>query len=293
MIRIKEKLNSNAGASMILALALMLVCVVVSSIIVPAAASGISRNYERTTQQREYLAVSSAAELIADELETAGEYVAKKEIKQYGCLEYQKKELENFEVVNDEEENTTYKGYRLNSPLTNDAILSYLLADTNEEGEDSIFCSASSESTIIEDNPSQLSGSLQGLLKVACESVIKNEESYKGIFYISVENEERLPKVKCELTMDTNYDITILISPDSDNTDYSISVFMEADEVNIKTADDSGKTVTTTCENHHKVLNIKEDGSVYIIEEYQFVKTNNCSTIEISWQEPVITKGGQ
>ena len=91
MAQIKEKLNSNSGASMMLALALMLVCVFVSSIILTAAASGASRNEERNAQQREYLAVSSAAEFLQENLKNAGTLAGHTTIKAYQCNVYMQK----------------------------------------------------------------------------------------------------------------------------------------------------------------------------------------------------------
>ena len=64
-----KKLRSNSGASMIMALLLMLVGVVTSAVIISAAVSAVHATKEDRTQQQSYLTVSSAAELIRDELE--------------------------------------------------------------------------------------------------------------------------------------------------------------------------------------------------------------------------------
>ena len=64
-----KKLRSNSGASMIMALLLMLVGVVTSAVIISAAVSAVHATKEDRTQQQSYLTVSSAAELIRDEME--------------------------------------------------------------------------------------------------------------------------------------------------------------------------------------------------------------------------------
>jgi uncharacterized protein YlxP (DUF503 family) len=69
MQNIRKKLHSNSGASMIMALLLMLVGVVTSAVIIAAALNAVLSVKEDRAQQQAYLTVSSAAELIRDELE--------------------------------------------------------------------------------------------------------------------------------------------------------------------------------------------------------------------------------
>lgn len=309
MKQITKKLNSNAGASMILALSLMLVCIIVSSIIVSTASSGLSRTNQRTTQQRDYLAISSAAELIAEELEQSGKYVATKEKHLYGCQDYVNSGVLETITVTENGTQIVYEGYRTAVPLTSDAEMSFLLVKVDNV-EVNTFCTNDSVFQITEANPSQLGSNLQALLKHACEYVMKNSIEYKadtlskpdrGVFYLSayksneinVDNEEiRLPKVKCELEMDTNYNITIRIYKDGNPEEY-IEVFMKSANISEKTVNDSGATTTTTCKNNgHKVLNIDKDGNAIVEDNYKFETINDCSTIEISWQKPVIVKGG-
>ena len=73
MKQIKKKLHSNAGASIMLALALTLICLMVSSVIVAAAASGVNRNKVELEKQQEYLAITSAAQYIAENLVLASD----------------------------------------------------------------------------------------------------------------------------------------------------------------------------------------------------------------------------
>ncbi len=70
MLGMRDKLRSESGASMIMALLLMLVVVVTSAVIVSAATSSALSIEEDRDSQQAYLTVSSAAELMRDELES-------------------------------------------------------------------------------------------------------------------------------------------------------------------------------------------------------------------------------
>ena len=76
-MRMINKLKSSRGATMILALALFLICVMVSSIILVVAASSSGRVGQQVEEQQAYLAVSSAADVIAAELNNCNTYVIK------------------------------------------------------------------------------------------------------------------------------------------------------------------------------------------------------------------------
>ena len=68
MNRISKKLKSQSGASIIIALVLLLVCVMVGSVILSSAAGNADKMRKREAEQQEYLALSSAAELIRTSL---------------------------------------------------------------------------------------------------------------------------------------------------------------------------------------------------------------------------------
>ena len=68
MNRISKKLKSQSGASIIIALVLLLVCVMVGSVILSSAAGNADKMRKRESEQQEYLALSSAAELIRTSL---------------------------------------------------------------------------------------------------------------------------------------------------------------------------------------------------------------------------------
>ncbi len=75
MKRLKNKLQSRRGASMLMALLLFLVAAMVSAVIVAAAVSAQTRVRADRAQQQTYLTVSSAAELLRDSVQNgSGNY---------------------------------------------------------------------------------------------------------------------------------------------------------------------------------------------------------------------------
>ena len=69
MQAIRRKLNSQRGASMLMALLLMLVGIMVSAVIISAATAAVNKRSEKE-QQQAYLAVSSAAKLVRDDFQS-------------------------------------------------------------------------------------------------------------------------------------------------------------------------------------------------------------------------------
>lgn len=71
MRRLREKLHSQSGLSILLALLMFLVCVMVASSVLAAAASNAGRIRSGQVEHQKYLTLSSAIRLICDELEQA------------------------------------------------------------------------------------------------------------------------------------------------------------------------------------------------------------------------------
>jgi hypothetical protein len=67
-LMLMKKLNNKSGKSIFMALFLLLVCVVVSVVIVTVAVTSVMHVEDNHTAQQDYLACSSAAELIKDSL---------------------------------------------------------------------------------------------------------------------------------------------------------------------------------------------------------------------------------
>lgn len=68
MTNVRQKLNSDRGASFVIALVFFLLCLTVGSIILTAATASIGRVDRISGEQRAYFAVRSAAELLRDEV---------------------------------------------------------------------------------------------------------------------------------------------------------------------------------------------------------------------------------
>lgn len=78
MRKIREKLCSESGASILLALLFFLLCAMVGASVLMAAASNAGKSRSNREEQQKYLTLSSALQLVCDEL-TAAEYTAKYE----------------------------------------------------------------------------------------------------------------------------------------------------------------------------------------------------------------------
>ena len=195
----KSKLQSNRGASMILVLALLFVCVMVSSVIVFAASSGMSRSAQRVRQQEAYLAVTSAADLVTNELKLANEYVGVNTTKKYGC--------ENCNIpVEMIYFGTMVSGYRLDgdyigNPLDDGHLM--LAKSHSDMGEDK---QTDPENT-------KALGSLGTMLMRAAEHVYQMESGYSEQLKIELaESDERLPAVDCVFTMDEEYHVAFSLT---------------------------------------------------------------------------------
>lgn len=75
MRKIREKLRSESGASILLALLFFLLCAMVGASVLMAAASNAGKSRSSREEQQKYLTLSSAMQLVCDEL-TAAKYTA-------------------------------------------------------------------------------------------------------------------------------------------------------------------------------------------------------------------------
>lgn len=71
MERLGKKLRSESGASILLGLLIFLVCVMVGSSVFAAAASNAGKAKSNRVEQQKYLTLSSAIQLVADEIQQA------------------------------------------------------------------------------------------------------------------------------------------------------------------------------------------------------------------------------
>ena len=83
-----RKIQSQRGASILLALAVVLVCTMVAAIVLAAAGANAGKGLSSQAQVRSYYSVSSAAQLLADDLENnAPKGKISTTVKHYTCLD--------------------------------------------------------------------------------------------------------------------------------------------------------------------------------------------------------------
>ncbi len=92
METLKKKLNSSRGASILMALLFLLVCMMVGASVLMAAASNAGKIRSNREEQQKYLTLSSALTIICDELEG---------VEYRGRYQYQKKEWTHEETYAD------------------------------------------------------------------------------------------------------------------------------------------------------------------------------------------------
>jgi hypothetical protein len=78
MTTLTNKLRHNRGASITLALLFFLMCILVAGSVLAAASAAVARAAARDDEQQAYLAVSSAAEFVRDDLAKVEKLVAEK-----------------------------------------------------------------------------------------------------------------------------------------------------------------------------------------------------------------------
>lgn len=274
MTNMRKKLKSNSGASMMLALALLLVCVMVSSVIVSTAASGSSRNTRRVEQQRDYLAVSSGAQFIAESLQDVGTFVGSTDINTKPCYAYR-----NNQGSVENASGAFVSGYWVPISPIPDTTDFYILGD---------LCDSTVAPKV--DDATAFQGYFADLMKKAASEVYLKNISYEEIFYITVPDEtERLPKVKCVFTMNQNYNVKITVTSESGNSDYSVIITMNTTEPIEATESGTKQTITCTHPVCYKVL---ENGTWVIVEETrEFSHEVTGPVTTVTWKKPVITKG--
>lgn len=89
-----KKWKSSQGASILMALLFLLVCMMVGASVLMAAASNAGKIRSNREEQQRYLTLSSALTLICDELESV-EYVGKY---RYGYVLVQRQEIKGYDV---------------------------------------------------------------------------------------------------------------------------------------------------------------------------------------------------
>lgn len=287
MTHTTRKLKSNSGASMILALALMLICVMVSSVIITSAVSGTSRTIYRTNQQQNYLAVSNAAEFIAKNLNVEEEFVGTETIGIKPCQQYANNgttiwyDNPNTNTI----ENEQIPAYIVQVYPTPDTVECYIIAD--DEG----TMLHTGENTKSIHSSTHFAGPFAEMMKAAAFEVYLTNSSYTQSFELSVTDEfntseDRIPQVKCTFTMDEDYYITIEVYSADEDNDYSIVIELEP------TISEGENQQNTECV-HRIYYKTEENGSLVnkVNNAYTFSHTVEAPEVHVTWGTPVVTKG--
>lgn len=270
---IRKKTNDNHGTSIIFALALVLICTVVSSLIIATAASGSSRSNQRIKQQRAYFAISSASQLLVEDLQDQGVFVGQNQAKRYGCKQYQK----NTKLQ--KTDGSFIEGYEIpeylipgaSTPIITDA----LHMQDEIEGKDVV------------DTETTLNGLLGELIKKAATKVYQYGTAYEENFTIEVDNTEtRIPKVNCKFQMDTLYNITIEVK--AEGSEYSLTVNAKCADVSITLEEGDEHSCT------HAVFYKKEMENGEFVDatmNLEISGTNGLEKTTIRWGVPEVIKG--
>ena len=269
MLRIRRKLKSDSGSSIILAMALMLICVMVSSVILAAATSNANRNYDRVSQHQNYLAVSDAVGYITSHLDENIEFVGVEKSGIKPCDKYKNAKVIDGHYVID---------YAPETDTLEESC--YILDELHTE-----------EAPVYEvDGMTHFTGPFATLMETASLHVYEHKATYTENFTlkvtdISLEKDERIPEVNCKFTMDEEYYITIEVSSASPESIYRVRIEMEPSV----SYGEHRENVTCTHEISYTVL--REDGvETKIIPDYEFVDSVYFEETHVTWGKPVVTK---
>lgn len=328
MNQIKKKLHSNAGASVILALALTLICIMVASVIIAAAASGAGRNATEKGRQQTYLAVTSAAQYIADNLNSANDFkfcgVNLSGVKP--CNKYKSYETSDSEMIAYSAGGNRW-AYAIPTPyaslpegnLADRHVLQFYLdiAPSSGDRKSFPFCASTDPAVgrkimkqvpegqgelegkvvgdvlyVPEGSATGFSGIFKEIMEKAAESVYRNNIAYSTAFTVRVPSDDRIPDVQCTFNMDLNYKVTVDIAGDPTVSEYAVTVELPATGHVVNPA---GWNSTEECEHNYFYDYYEEStGNVKVTAPTAttFTYEVDNETITVTWGTPVIRKKG-
>ena len=278
-----QKLNSNRGASMMLALALFLVCVMVSSVILAAASTGASRNAKRANQQMGYLAVSSASDLLVTELKQIGSYVGKNISGRYGCSDCN---VNGYIQYNGE----LIYGVRLDAEYTTNPVDKDYVSNPLDDGHLLIPIQHKPYVYATDDaEQCTLNGMFGELFHRACNQVFVTGMDYEESITIGLsEQDERMPDVICNFVMDEEYHASFTLTTEA--SEYSIVVSMYARTQESKVPDYMDATDVHTI--YYKKFDAVSGTYTTVKEEWAIPIEVSTVLKRVSWDVPSIEKGG-
>lgn len=272
---INNKLNSNHGASMVLALALFLVCIMVSSIIVVAASSNSSRNVLRVQRQRDYLAVSSAAEMLKKDLDNLGRFVGFYERKVYGCQDFQNKVTKYYE-------GEKVQGFEYQEGQIEDSMDAIMVDEHHPNILNMEVDTSEGATTVV--------GLFKEMIIRAAKRVYVDKIPYEETVTISLaEADERLPEVTCHFVMDRDYNMSFELT--TTGSEYAILLTLEGTYEETETIiepEDKG----FFCEHLIYYKAKQGDGSYADAQKIEIIYgTSEYVNTIVTWGPPIVTKG--
>lgn len=280
---LSQKMKSNCGASMMLALALFLVCVMVSSVILAASSSGASRNAKRIEQQKGYLAVSSASDLLMTELKQIGSYAGLNITGRYGCKDCN---VNGYIEYN----GNLVHGVRLDAEYTTNPVDKDYVSNPLDDGhllipiEHKPYVFATSD-----ESQSTLDGMFGDLFQRACNQVFITGMDYEEKITIGLsEKDSRMPDVICRFVMDEEYKASFLLT--TEISEYSVLISMHAQMQEIKLPDTVDETDVHTI--YYKKFDPVSGTYTTVVDEWTIPIEVNTVQKRVSWNVPIIEKGG-
>lgn len=274
---IKKKLQSNRGASMMMVLALFFVCVIVSSIIVFNASNGLSRTAQRTRQQRGYLAVSSAADFIAEEIRLDNAYVGISTTKKYGC--------DNCNIPIE----LVYGGNLVSGFRLDPEYIGTHIGDGHLMLEKNHIDRGEQKATDSDSDHTYANGIIGEMLIRAAEHVYLYETEYEESLILALAD-ERMPDVNCKFTMDKEYNTRFVLA--TAESDYRLTVtslaIIQDGKVEPKEEDRVDPHMV-----YYKVFNMEKGTFEEVtLEDYNIPIDVTIISRKVTWNVPKVEKGG-
>lgn len=266
MERVREKLHSRTGASLLIALLFFLVAMTVGAVVLTAASANAGRIQKNRQEQQNYLAVASAAELVKEDI--AGDPC----LTFIGSYRRIDTEIVTYHESKDEEtgEVTTWTitehktEYKKDKKDTNDA--SDLLSDSDGTGLDK-------NSKILTNKIVSLDDTYYATVpELHCMAPAQNLE--KDIEF--KENDELdIPAVKGKITIQTvgneRYTIRVQLNSQRNGVSSNVMTMVFAPKV-------SGPETTVSTRS-------------WSAGDSHFTEVTTTYTTTVTWEEPVIRKG--
>ena len=257
MIRVKQKLNSSRGASILLAFVLFLLCAMVSAVVVGSAMTNMQKVKNRREQQQVYYSVSSAARLLHDAMEQVS-FVGSESVQTYGCTNVVVGGTDQFTFIDPAQHHAEYPASTFQAA---DTAQDLPLAKILQTGAQKVYMSR-------------------------ITYVSSNRVPFTGWSDTFIIEDGTNPVVSVKVVLDDKYNLTFTLAPQDEKwkDDYQMTFLCAGREV---TPDAS--SVPTTCT--HKVSYWDMENNQKVEEERTYDGTLTTKSTTISWIPGRILKG--